>query len=75
MRSISILTIFLVVYFNKAVYCQKAVDPAYLRQYYAQLQQQQRAESTPIHEGQGDQTQAQQYVPQNVRLLKYSNKN
>lgn len=67
MRIICITTLFLVFYFNNPISCQQAVDPAYLRQYYAQLQaQQQRGESTPIHESQGDQAPAQQYVPQNV---------
>lgn len=66
MRIICITTLFLVVYFYNPITCQQAVDPAYLRQYYAQLQAQQQqrgGESTPIHESQ-DQAPAQQYQPQ-----------
>lgn len=64
MRIICIATLFLVVYFYNPISCQQAVDPAYLRQYYAQLQtQQQRGqESTPIHESQD--AAPQQYQPQ-----------
>lgn len=71
MQIICITTLFLVFYFYNPITCQQAVDPAYLRQYYAQLQaqQQQRGESTPIHESQGDQAPAQQYQQPNVSFF------
>ncbi|XP_063701903.1 cuticle protein [Culicoides brevitarsis] len=70
MRIICIATLFVVVYFYNPITAQQAVDPAYLRQYYAQLQQQQQRgvqESTPIHESQADAAPAQQYQPQAQR--------
>uniref|UniRef100_A0A336M0M3 CSON009578 protein n=1 Tax=Culicoides sonorensis TaxID=179676 RepID=A0A336M0M3_CULSO len=68
MRIICITSLFLVFYFYNPINCQQAVDPAYLRQYYAQLQaQQQQRVETPIHESQADQAPAQQYQPQNAQ--------
>lgn len=66
------LSVCVIYYFGSEVASQQAVDPAYLRQYYAQLQKT-RPEAVPIHEPESDQPSAAQYqapVSENVLLRK-----
>jgi len=56
------ITICVLYYRCEPVWAQEAVDPAYLRQYYAQIQANPQRAETPIHEPQADQEPAQQYV-------------
>lgn len=64
MRFICITLCALSAYYGSAE-AQKAIDPAYLRQFYAQNGN----KPAPIHEGAQDQQAAQQYVPQQVSPL------